>query len=109
MKVAFEESETFKACINFAGLKIVAESSKLPLKYYSCNVSGVLNLLELIDEHDCHTIIFSFPATVHDSNNSMPLIESSLSNLSDITNPHGKIKCIIEVILLDLFALASDK
>jgi len=109
LKAVFEENETFEACIHFAGLKAVGESSKLPLKYYDCNISGTLTLLELMDEYNCHTIVFSSSATVYGGGNSMPLTETSPSNLSDITNPYGKTKYIIEVILQDLYASAPDK
>jgi len=99
----FEENDTFDACIHFAGLKAVGESSKIPVKYYDNNISGTLNLLELLEEYDCHSIVFSSSATVYGSKSKMPLTESSPTNLSDVTNPYGKTKYMVEVILQDLY------
>lgn len=108
LKTVFEENAKFEACIHFAGLKAVGESSKLPVEYYHNNITGTLNLLRLMDEYDCHTIVFSSSATVYGNENPMPLTESSPCNLNNITNPYGKTKFIIEVILRDLYDSKSN-
>merc|ERR1712228_98937 len=41
--------------------------------------------------------------TVYGSKSKMPLTESSPTNLSDVTNPYGKTKYMVEVILQDLY------
>jgi UDP-glucose 4-epimerase len=64
MREVFQNSPRFSACIHFAGLKAVGESVQKPLLYYENNVYGTLNLLNLMDEHDCHAIVFSSSATV---------------------------------------------
>merc|ERR1712232_778274 len=73
------------------------------------NIRGTLKLLELMDEFGCNTIVFSSSATVYGGGNSMPLTETSPSNLTDITNPYGKTKYMLEVILEDVYASAPDK
>ena len=46
------------AVIHFAGLKAVEESVKDPLKYWDFNVVGTVNLLRVMIEFNCKTIIF---------------------------------------------------
>ena len=50
--------------INFAGLKAVGESVKKPLEYYHTNITGAINILESMREHNCFKFIFSSSATV---------------------------------------------
>ena len=113
MRKVFEDQKShnvpFEACIHFAGLKSVGESSRLPIKYYDHNISSTLKLLALMDEFGCNSIVFSSSATVYGGGNSMPLTETSRSSLADITNPYGKTKHMIEVILKDVYASAPDK
>lgn len=56
-------SSPFAACIHFAGLKAVGESTRLPLLYYENNLIGTFTLLRLMDEFNCHSIVFSSSAT----------------------------------------------
>jgi len=109
LRKVFEENVTFEACIHFAGLKAVGESLKLPVRYYDNNITGTLKLLELMDEYNCHTIVFSSSATVYGSENQMPLTETSPTNLSNITNPYGRTKYMIEVILQDMYLSSPEK
>lgn len=60
----FKESPRFCACIHFAGLKAVGESVRLPLLYYENNLLNTINLLNLLDQYMCRTIVFSSSATV---------------------------------------------
>ena len=53
------------AVIHFAGLKAVGESVQNPMAYYDVNVSGSSVLLEVMQSHDCHNIVFSSSATVY--------------------------------------------
>ena len=45
--------------IHLAGLKSISESIELPILYYSNNITGTLNLLEIMKEYKCYNIIFS--------------------------------------------------
>lgn len=60
----FSTSPRFTACLHFAGLKAVGESVAQPLRYYTNNLDGTINLLELMDKYDCHSLVFSSSATV---------------------------------------------
>lgn len=46
----------FDAVIHFAGLKAVGESVAKPLLYYSNNIVGTLNLLELMANYGCKKV-----------------------------------------------------
>lgn len=59
-----ESPSKFTACIHFAGLKAVGESVEKPLLYYKNNLLSTINLLELLDKYDCHSLVFSSSATV---------------------------------------------
>lgn len=92
--------------IHFASLKAVSESIKNPLQYYDCNISGTINLLNIMKKNDCKKIIFSSSATVY-GNNVYPVDEESSIGIG-ITNPYGRTKYIIEQILQDLYISNND-
>lgn len=92
------------SCIHFAGLKAVGESCQKPLWYYYNNVTGTLNLCELLQKYNAKRIVFSSSATVYGKPHSVPITEDfPLST----TNPYGETKLMIERILSDM--AAADK
>ncbi len=93
------EDHSFDAVIHFAGLKAVGESVAKPLLYYKNNISGTINLCELMAEYGCKRIIFSSSATVYGSPKTVPIREDfPLST----TNPYGSTKLMLERVLSDL-------
>lgn len=84
------------AVIHFAGLKAVGESVREPLKYYSNNLVGTLNLIRLMDRHDVRSIVFSSSATVYGEHNPIPYVEKMEIGAN---NPYGRTKEQIEDIL----------
>lgn len=102
LRKVFESSPTFQACIHFAGLKAVGESTKVPLKYYHNNLTGTFFLLELMDQFNCHAIVFSSSATVYGAADKMPITESTPVG-AGITNAYGRTKYMIEEILRDFY------
>lgn len=89
-----------ESVIHFAGLKSVGESNNHPLKYYDNNISGMLILLKVMDDHGCKNLVFSSSATVYGSPAQLPVAETApLSAL----NPYGRSKLIIENILDDVY------
>eukprot|EP00529_Nitzschia_sp_RCC80_P021020 CAMPEP_0113463628 /NCGR_PEP_ID=MMETSP0014_2-20120614/12760_1 /TAXON_ID=2857 /ORGANISM="Nitzschia sp." /LENGTH=404 /DNA_ID=CAMNT_0000355637 /DNA_START=209 /DNA_END=1423 /DNA_ORIENTATION=+ /assembly_acc=CAM_ASM_000159 len=103
LKKVFESSPTkFQACIHFAGLKAVGESTRIPLKYYHNNLTSTFNLLECLDEYDCHSIVFSSSATVYGAATEMPILETTQVG-TGITNAYGRTKYMIEEILRDFY------
>ena len=45
--------------INFAGLKAVGESVRMPLEYYNNNIYGALVLLDSMRKHNVFNFVFS--------------------------------------------------
>lgn len=89
------------SCIHFAGLKAVGESCAKPLLYYHNNITGTLNLCEVLQKYNAKKIVFSSSATVYGNPASVPITENfPLST----TNPYGETKLMIERILKDLYA-----
>ncbi len=99
------EAHTFDAVIHFAGLKAVGESVAKPLLYYQNNLTGTLNLCELMAEYGCKRIIFSSSATVYGSPKTVPIREDFPLHT---TNPYGTTKLMQEMILSDLCVPDKD-
>ncbi len=99
------EQHTFDAVIHFAGLKAVGESVQKPLLYYQNNLTGTLNLCELMEEFGCKRIIFSSSATVYGSPKTVPIREDFPLHT---TNPYGTTKLMQEQILSDLCVPDKD-
>lgn len=85
--------------IHFAGLKAVGESVAQPLRYYDCNVTGSLRLLEAMDRAGVRHLVFSSSATVYGDPASVPIREDFPLSA---TNPYGATKLHIEDMLRDL-------
>jgi UDP-glucose 4-epimerase len=90
---------TIHSVMHFAGLKSVGESVAKPLSYYDNNVSGTVNLLELMQEYAIKQLVFSSSATVYGDPQTVPIQEHFPRSA---TNPYGRSKLIIEDILMDL-------
>lgn len=96
----FEENQ-IDAVINFAGFKAVGESVKKPIEYYINNVSGALNLLDVMKKHNVKKFVFSSSATVYGNPERIPITEDC--KVGGTTNPYGTTKLFIERILSDLY------
>jgi UDP-glucose 4-epimerase len=103
LQVVFDQYP-IEAVIHFAGLKAVGESVDNPLKYYDNNVTGTVNLCNVMKDNDCKSFIFSSSATVYGDPYTVPITEAFPLSA---TNPYGRSKLMIEEILRDIFL--SDK
>lgn len=99
----FNENDV-DAVIHFAALKSVPESIAEPLRYYENNITGTLNLLEVIKSSKVKRIVFSSSATVYGLNNKVPYNEEMPLTA---TNPYGWTKVMMEQILRD-FVTANE-
>ncbi|KAF9892843.1 hypothetical protein FE257_000432 [Aspergillus nanangensis] len=110
--------------IHFAAYKAVEESIRNPLKYYSNNVSGLVDFAMTLGDFGIKTFVFSSSATVYGTlaTSGLPLKEELCvhkeelftehsgsekivqSGCTGITNPYGRTKWICEAILADLAA-----
>jgi UDP-glucose 4-epimerase len=106
--------------IHFAAYKSVEESTKKPLQYYQNNLSGLIDLLALLDDFGIQNFVFSSSATVYgstisfsgkpvreenlvhhetvDQHNTTPLIPG----VRGLTSPYGRTKYFGEAVLADL-------
>lgn len=96
----FEENK-IDAVINFAGFKAVGESVQKPIEYYINNISGALNLLDVMRKHNVKKFVFSSSATVYGNPEKIPLTEDC--KIGGTTNPYGTSKLFIEQILKDIY------
>ncbi len=99
LEEVFKENK-FDACIHFAGYKAVGESCIIPLTYYRNNVSGSLNLYELLIKYNVNNLVFSSSATVYGSDFDVPFKEEY--GYGTTTNPYGTTKLMNEMIINDL-------
>lgn len=97
------EVYSIDSVIHLAGVKSVSESLEKPAEYYDINVSGTLNLLNIMRRHSVEKLIFSSSATVY-GNSPVPeggLKETDVAPDSEPQNPYGKSKKMAETILKD--------
>ncbi len=92
-------AKSFDAVVHFAAFIEVGESVKNPLKFYRNNVSGTLNLLNLLKKHKVKNFIFSSTAAVYGNPESVPIKEDF--PLAPI-NPYGNTKLTVEKVLKDM-------
>lgn len=92
------KSFSITGVIHFAAFSLVGESMIDPHKYYKNNVTGTINLLEVMSENQINDIVFSSSAAVYGESNSSPLSEESELKPNSI---YGKTKLMIEEILKD--------
>jgi len=93
------ESNNITSVIHFAALKAVGESIKQPAEYYHTNVTGTINLVNMMRAYQCHNLIFSSSATVY-GEQEYPVTETSQTGVG-LTNPYGRTKYMVEEILKD--------
>ena len=96
----FKANTDGDAVIHFAGLKAVGESVAKPLLYYQNNITGTLNLCQVMAKYGIKNIVFSSSATVYGDPASVPITEEF--PLLSCTNPYGRTKAMIEDILRDV-------
>eukprot|EP00246_Nothoceros_aenigmaticus_P011149 TRINITY_DN2925_c0_g2_i1.p1 TRINITY_DN2925_c0_g2~~TRINITY_DN2925_c0_g2_i1.p1 ORF type:complete len:393 (-),score=54.37 TRINITY_DN2925_c0_g2_i1:427-1605(-) len=94
----------FDAVIHFAGFKAVGESVLQPLKYYTNNITGALNLFQLMSDHGCKKLVFSSSATVYGQPKVVPCTEDSPLQTA---SPYGRTKLIVEEIARDMHSADS--
>jgi UDP-glucose 4-epimerase len=92
-------SQDIDAVMHLAGLKSVGESVQDPLRYWDVNVNGTLQLLQVMEEHCCRTIVFSSSASIYGLQEHVPIPETAA--IQPI-NPYASTKATVEQLLSDL-------
>ena len=95
----FAQCGKIDAVIHFAGKKAVGESVEKPLLYYHNNITGTINLCQVMAEQGVKNIIFSSSATVYGDPAKVPITEDFPLSCA---NPYGRTKLMIEEILRDI-------
>ncbi|KAM7538118.1 hypothetical protein Aperf_G00000073529 [Anoplocephala perfoliata] len=90
----------FDFVIHFAALKAVGESVQIPLEYYQNNITGFVNLLQVMSANNVKKLVYSSSCTVYGDPSKLPLTEDS--PIGNCANPYGRTKYIGELILGDL-------
>ena len=93
------EKEQIESVIHFAALKAVGESVAMPLSYYSNNLTGTLNLLQVMKKYNVKDFVFSSSATVYGNPATNPILEDFPLQT---TNPYGATKLMVEDMLRDI-------
>ncbi|CAH2222195.1 UDP-glucose 4-epimerase [Pelobates cultripes] len=93
------DKHRFSAVLHLAGLKAVGESVEKPLFYYKVNLTGTIQLLEVMSSHGVQKLVFSSSATVYGDPKYLPIDESH--PVGGCTNPYGKTKYFIEEMIKD--------
>jgi UDP-glucose 4-epimerase len=91
-------AQPIDAVVHFAGLKAVGESVEKPLTYWDNNVGGTIALLEAMQRHGVHRIVFSSSATVYGPPEYLPYREEHPLRPE---SPYGRTKLAIEQLLSD--------
>ncbi|HIP69983.1 MAG TPA: UDP-glucose 4-epimerase GalE, partial [Anaerolineae bacterium] len=94
------------AVIHFAALKAVGESVEIPLAYYQNNVTGTLNLIQIMARHGVKNIVFSSSCTVYGEPEQVPITEDA--PIQQAASPYGWTKLMNEQILQDVYAADSE-
>ena len=98
----FARYKGIEAIIHFAASKAVGESVQKPLLYYRNNLVSLINLLELMPEHQVGGIVFSSSCTVYGQPDELPVTEKA--PIKKAESPYGNTKQINEEIIRDTVA-----
>ena len=88
-----------KSVIHFAALAYVGESVAQPLAYYQNNVSGLINVLDVMVRHGVDTIVFSSSCATYGVPDVLPIAEDAPQQP---ISPYGHSKLMCEQILKNL-------
>jgi len=97
----FDRYPDIEAVIHFAASKAVGESVEKPLLYYRNNLGSLINLLELMDKHHVHHIVFSSSCTVYGQPDEEHLPVDETAPIQKALSPYGNTKQINEEIIQD--------
>lgn len=97
----FDKYPDIEAVIHFAASKAVNESVEQPLKYYRNNLLSLITVLEQMNAHNVHHIVFSSSCTVYGQPSAAHLPVDETAPIQTALSPYGNTKQINEEILRD--------
>jgi UDP-glucose 4-epimerase len=101
---ALLDAHPVNACIHFAALKAVGESTAQPLAYLHNNMGGLLAVLNVLQARGVDSFVFSSSATVYGDPECVPLSESARLQA---VSPYGVTKLMGEQVLAELTKLSD--
>jgi len=90
LRVVFEKEKDIDGIIHFAAKKSVTESLQIPVTYYENNISGLVNVMRMIEDYKIPYFVFSSSCTVYGEPEKMPVTE--LTPLTRSITPYGNSK-----------------
>jgi len=90
------DQEKVDGVMHFAAFSIVPESMQNPLKYFDNNTTGMVKLLEVMQQHAVKRIVFSSTAATYGEPKQVPIKET---DPQVPTNPYGESKLAMEKIM----------
>tara|TARA_B100000242_G_C43055460_1_gene493969 strand:- start:3967 stop:5022 length:1056 start_codon:yes stop_codon:yes gene_type:complete len=105
-KNAQNQGSPIECVIHFAGLKAVKESVYNPTKYWDFNVISAINLIQVMEQYNCYSLVFSSSATLY-GDTSKELIDEN-TNINP-RNCYGSTKYVIEMLLNDIYKSQRNK
>ncbi len=103
--IARNNGDSINSVIHFAGLKSVEESVLNPISYWDGNVNSTIKLLEVMEQNNCYSIVFSSSAAIYGIANEKVKEDFIIKPI----NPYGSTKYAIEEFLFDLHRSFSSK
>lgn len=88
--------EKIDAVMHFAAYSLVGESVQNPLKYYDNNVTGMISLLQAMEDAGVKHLVFSSSAATYGIPEKLPITEDTPLNP---INPYGETKMMMEKIM----------
>lgn len=86
--------------IHFAALKSVGESVEQPIRYFQNNLTGLINLLQVMIESNVNRLIFSSSCSVYGNAEELPVTENT--PLKEAESPYARTKQMGEQIISDV-------
>ncbi len=90
----------FDGVIHFAAFKAVGESVLKPEKYYQNNITGLLNLLDVMEKFEVNQLVFSSSCTVYGMPEEGPIVYET-TPVGRPLSPYGWTKWMNEQIIRD--------
>jgi UDP-glucose 4-epimerase len=103
---ALLDAHPVDACIHFAALKAVGESTAQPLAYLHNNMGGLLAVLNVLQARGVGSFVFSSSATVYGDPEYVPLSETARLQA---VSPYGVTKLMGEQVLTELAKLSDAR
>lgn len=85
--------------IHIAAHKAVGESGERPIQYYENNITATINLLDVMNRHGCHHLVYSSSATVYGAPTLIPIPETTPLAPESV---YGRTKMMSEWIIKDV-------